>query len=181
MGVVEGEMYNLAEVDTKELGEAIDMIKDLSEAIYYCTVTKAMEESEKQQHSSQQMYYTPMPDRMYYSGDGRTSSSNGNSSSHNGNESSSSNGRYYTEREYPSMMQRDMKEGRSPQSRRMYMEGKEARMDKTYQMRELEKYVQELTQDIIEMVEDASPEEKQYLSKKISVLANKITQLNDQH
>ena len=31
------------------------------------------------------------------------------------------------------------------------------------------------------MVEDASPEEKQYLSKKISVLANKITQLNDQH
>ena len=143
MGVVEGEMYNLAEVDTKELGEAIDMIKDLSEAIYYCTVTKAMEKSE---HSSQQMYYTPMPDRMYYSGDGRTSSSNsGNSSSHSGNGSSSSNGRYYTEREYPSMMQKDMKEGRSPQSRRMYMEGKEARMDKTYQMRELEKYVQELT------------------------------------
>ena len=32
--------YVIREVDTKELGEAIDMIKDLEEAIYYCTVTK---------------------------------------------------------------------------------------------------------------------------------------------
>ena len=29
-------------VNTKELGEAIDMIKDLEEAIYYGTITKAM-------------------------------------------------------------------------------------------------------------------------------------------
>ena len=40
--VVENELCNLGEVDTKELGEAIDMIKDLEEAIYYCTVTEAM-------------------------------------------------------------------------------------------------------------------------------------------
>ena len=33
---------HLDQVDTKELGEAIDMIKDLEEAIYYCTITKAM-------------------------------------------------------------------------------------------------------------------------------------------
>jgi hypothetical protein len=58
------------------------------------------------------------------------------------------------------------------------MEGKEIHMDKTHQMRELEKYVQELTADMIEMIEGASPEEKQYLSKKITVLATKITQLN---
>ena len=32
-------------------------------------------------------------------------------------------------------------------------------------MRELEKYMQELTQDIVEMIGDASPEEKQYLEK----------------
>lgn len=30
-------------VDTKELGEAVDMVKDLAEAIYYCSVTDAME------------------------------------------------------------------------------------------------------------------------------------------
>ena len=56
---------NLQSVDTKELGEAVDMIKDLSEAIYYCTITEAMESDEmdgeskgKGQHGSR--YYTPM-------------------------------------------------------------------------------------------------------------------------
>ena len=33
---VEQEMCNLPEVNAEELGEAIDMIKDLEEAIYYC-------------------------------------------------------------------------------------------------------------------------------------------------
>ena len=167
VGIIELEMHNLGEADTKELGEAIDMVKDLSEAIYYCTITKAMEHSEEESH---QMYYAPMPDRMYYNGNGRTS-----------NGSDRSNGRgskptpYYIEREMPM----DKWEGRSPRSRKMYMEGKEMHMDKASQMRELEKYMQELTQDVVEMVEDASPEEKQYLSKKISMLANKIGQLSD--
>ena len=39
---VEEQVECLSEVNTKELGEAIDMIKDLEEAIYYCTVTEAM-------------------------------------------------------------------------------------------------------------------------------------------
>ena len=43
-------------------------------------------------------------------------------------------------------------------------------------MRELEKYMQELTQDVVEMIEGSSPEERQYLSKKISALATKLTQ-----
>ena len=58
---------NLQQVDAKELGEAIDMIKDLEEAIYYCTITKAMndEESwEKKGHQSP-MYYQDMG-REYY-------------------------------------------------------------------------------------------------------------------
>ena len=76
----------------------------------------------------------------------------------------------------------DSREGRSPRSRRMYMEAKETHQDKTVQMRELEKYMQELASDIIEMIEDASTEERQYLSKKISALATKLTtQANGQH
>ena len=43
MCAVEMQLCDLSEVDTKELGEAIDMIKDLEEAIYYCTVTEAMQ------------------------------------------------------------------------------------------------------------------------------------------
>ena len=69
-----------------------------------------------------------------------------------------------------------MNEGRSYRSRKNYIESKEMHKDRTTQMRELEKYAQELTQDIVEMIEGASPEEKQYLSKKITALANKITQ-----
>jgi polyhydroxyalkanoate synthesis regulator phasin len=61
------------------------------------------------------------------------------------------------------------------------MEAKETHQDKTSQMRELEKYMQELTQDIVEMIEDSSQEEKQYLSKRISALSTKVAQLNDQH
>lgn len=33
-------------VNTEELGEVVDMIKDLSEACYYCSIVEAMEESE---------------------------------------------------------------------------------------------------------------------------------------
>jgi len=46
---VQGQMSNLAQADTHEMGEAIDMIKDLEEAMYYCSITKAMEDREKEE------------------------------------------------------------------------------------------------------------------------------------
>ena len=58
----------------------------------------------------------------------------------------------------------------------MYMDEKHTK-DKATQLRELEKYMQELTGDMVEMIQDASPEEKQYLEKKISALASKIGQM----
>ena len=39
MNCVQGQLGDLSKVDAEELGEAVDMIKDLSEAIYYCTIT----------------------------------------------------------------------------------------------------------------------------------------------
>ena len=66
MAQVQAQMGHLEQVDTKELGEVIDMIKDLSEAIYYCTITEAMEEKDKEK----EVYYYPMDSskggRMYY-------------------------------------------------------------------------------------------------------------------
>ena len=41
-------------------------------------------------------------------------------------------------------------------------------------MQELEKYAQELTNDLVEMIEDSTPEEKQFLSNRIAALATKI-------
>lgn len=192
MCAVESQMYHLDQVDTKELGEAIDMIKDLEEAIYYCTITKAMEEGEKQGkgygHGEDEMYYRERNyprdmdrsnGRMYYPemqySERYYSNGNGNSSSNGGNNSSSST-RNFSEKEMPMSMY-DYREGRSPKNRRMYMEAKETHQDKVTQMRELEKYMQELSQDIVDMIGDASPEEKQYLEKKLTTLASKVSQM----
>ena len=139
--VVENELCNLGEVDTKELGEAIDMIKDLEEAIYYATVTEAMNKPGKEWEMKKSDHHQNIDnDRMYYD----------------------------------EPIWRDEYGGRSPMSRKMYMEAKHMNKDKATQLRELEKYMQELSQDITEMIADASPEEKQYLEKKITALASKI-------
>ena len=42
VSVLELQFKNLDGVCTKELGEAIDIVKDLEEAIYYHTITEAM-------------------------------------------------------------------------------------------------------------------------------------------
>ena len=134
MACIQTQMGRLDEVNTEELGEAIDMIKDLSEAIYYCTITEAMKEKEK---DNKDIYY-------------------------------------YTEREIPMDFARDYREGRSPMQRRMYMESKEMHHNRDVQIKELEKYIQELTSDIMEMIKDATPEEKRMLQNKLTALATKI-------
>ena len=48
MSSVQSQLGNLDNVDAKELGEAVDMIKDLSEAIYYCKIKKEMEECKEE-------------------------------------------------------------------------------------------------------------------------------------
>lgn len=174
---VSGQMGRLDQVDAKELGEVVDMLKDLEEACYYAKITEAMEKSEEEQK-----YYTEYRPysrdylrdmdkdygRMYYGGD----RSGGHDAG--GYETSKSGGAmYYTERPYP-MELRDRREGRSPMSRKMYMESKELHKDKTTQLKDLEHYMQELSVDIAEMIDDASPEEKQMLQSKISALAAKI-------
>ena len=47
MGCVQAQLSHLDTVDTEELGQAIDMIKDLEQAKYYCSIVKAMEEAEE--------------------------------------------------------------------------------------------------------------------------------------
>ena len=47
MCAIEGQALDLQNANTKELGEAIDMVKDLEEAMYYAAITKAMKADEK--------------------------------------------------------------------------------------------------------------------------------------
>ena len=44
----QAQMNNLQNVDAKELGEVVDMIKDIEETMYYCTIIEAMEEKDKE-------------------------------------------------------------------------------------------------------------------------------------
>lgn len=185
MACVESQMTHLDQVDTKELGEAVDMIKDLEEAIYYCTITKAMkadEQEEKQSRHQQQgqmynsggndgsNYYTPMYYPPMYNDGSMYADSNMNSNS-GGNNARGGGSRGY--HDIPMGQMRDHREGNSPMYRRMYMEGKHQK-DPQKQMKELEDYMHELTNDIMEMIEDATPEEKQLLRQKITTLSTKI-------
>ncbi len=169
VSLVEGQMSNLSSVDTKEMGEAIDMIKDLAEAEYYCTITEAMNEKEKDEPK----YY---PVTTSYRNADRDSSTSYR-------DMDRSNGKMYfdeyryPEREVPFDM-RDYREGRSGRSRKMYMESKEMHQDKGVQLKELEKYMNELSSDITELIGDATAEEKALMEKKISSLASKISALH---
>lgn len=120
MCCVEGQMSNLQEVDAEELGEAIDMLKDLEEAIYFNTITEAMKGKKKEEW--------PMENSRSYNNGGMV----GNSRSYYGGESmlryTNNNGGQTTHSE-PSM-ERDGREGRSPMIRRMYMEAKHNQHDK---------------------------------------------------
>lgn len=220
---VGAQMGNLAEANTKELGEAVDMIKDLEEAMYYCSIVKAMEKREEEEKKEEKEgksrehhhYYTekyiPYPDpymmdgdyrdmdrdrgRMYYphrNARGQFSTNGthhyytdgmnpGSGSSNRGNAGSGMNGGYsgnsgshgFHEEGYP-MEMRDHREGQSPIRRKYYMESKELHKDKKTQMEELEKYMQELSKDITEMIGEASPEETTLLKQKLVTLIEKI-------
>lgn len=191
---VENQMSNLLEVDTHELGEVIDMIKDLEEAIYYCSITKAMEEKEEEKKVEHHYYTTYIPERdidrdewgrMYYP---RMRDSQGRylPEGRDGMRDGGSRRNYiefpdpYHEREVPIGL-RDEREGRSPITRRLYMESKELHKDKTTKLKELEQYMKELSEDIVEMISDATPEERQLLEKKVAALSTKIQQVNAQH
>ena len=169
---VESQLNDLSHSNAEELGEVVDMIKDLEETIYYCTVVKAMEDKEKEpqremmyypvmyynegRSNSNRMYYYPTHEyEPYYYGDAYT------------------RGMRDYANVYPREI-RDYREGRSGNSRRSYMESKENHEGKDKQMIELEKYMKELSGDVMEMINDATPEEKQILSQKLNTLAEKI-------
>lgn len=137
---VEEQLSHLECIDAAELGEAVDMIKDMEEAMYYHVITEAMLNHDTESEVE--------PTRMYY---GTTK-----------------------------MIMHDDEdeelEGHSAQKRKSYLEAKRHNKDKMYQLKELESYLQELSNDILELIGEASTEERQLLQKKISTLATKISE-----
>ena len=120
MDCVMDQMEDLASVNAEELGEAVDIIKDLSEAIYYCTIVDSMKGDHQEKHE----------------------------------------GHHW--------------EGRSHMTRKSYMEHKSKHMGKETLVQKMEEYIEELTADLMEMIDEASLEEKQMLAKKLATLASHI-------
>lgn len=181
VSAVQTQLGDLKKTDAKELGEVIDMIKDLEEAMYYCSITEAMEKSaeEKEQGNMNVNYYM---EPMYYRGQSRDSMGRYTSdSSQSGSMGQSSGTRNYVPyMEYAPYMMRDNRwrdehfGDKSGISRRMYMEGKQYHGDDQQSMKELEHYITDLGEDLTDMIKESSQEEKQVLSTKLQQLATKI-------
>ena len=124
---VEKQMEDLEGVCTQELGEVIDMIKDLSKAIYYDVVTEAMLETDElgEEIEVKKIKDTHDESHGYHS--------------------------YHA-----------------------YMEAKHKNSDNAILMRELEKYMGDISQDLLEIMKNAAPEEKSYLNKKMNSLISKL-------
>lgn len=105
ISTVQSQLGDLKKTNAKELGEVVDMIKDLEEAMYYCSIIQAMEKTPKEE--SKISYYSE-PHYHMESNDTKP---------------------YVPYMEYAPYMMRDKEwreehPGRSYYSRRMYMEGK---------------------------------------------------------
>ena len=191
-------------LDTKEMGEVADIIKDLCEAEYYAKISKAMDESE---YGEGYDMNGPMEERRYYRGQPRDSRgrymSGGRRMGYHEpmyhmtpemyrehtpedyRDMDRHEGRmYYTETGMDHFagdgkMMRDSREGRSGMSRRTYMETKEMHPgntpeDKQKKVHELEKYMNELATDVTEMISGSTAEEKTLLKTKLQSLVQKI-------
>ena len=181
-------------VDACEMGQVTDMLKDLAEAMYYRTLTKAMDEAEDDE--IMEMFDRYGDGRRFYDhyrySDGRFAPK-GRGAYRRGYEGpywrmtpemykdmqeyrdmDRNTGRmYYTE---PSMT---MSESNYDRAKRNYTETKELHrantpQDKEAKMRGLEDYFKEISSDITGLLSDMTPEERTMLKSKISALATKL-------
>lgn len=181
-------------VDACEMGQVTDMLKDLAEAMYYRTLTKAMDEAEDDE--IMEMFDRYGDGRRFYDhyrySDGRFAPK-GRGSYRRGydgpywrmtpemykdmqeyRDMDRNTGRmYYTE---PTMT---MSESNYDRAKRGYIETKELHranttQDKEAKMRGLEDYFKEISSDITGLLSDMTPEERTMLKSKISALATKL-------
>lgn len=178
-------------VDTKELSEVIDMIKDVYEAkkelAEACFKKYVLEEMEKESEEGEE---ETDGERMYYRGQPRSES--GRFMSRNDGRRSN-RGRGGRRNYEPEMMYDDMDLDymQYGMGGRMYYggsgESEKSKYDKAkegYQqakqskdgshMKSLEEYAKEMTEDILDVVKDMDSAEKQLLKSKVQMLASKI-------
>ena len=176
-------------VNTEEMGEVIDMIKDLSEAEYYATITKAMNEAAeanimdryryadgrfapkgkgKRRGYDEPPYYHMYPDD--YEDTERMRDMDKKDLKRMYTDTGMMGDRLY---------QRDSREGKAGISRRTYMETREnhhgnSEEDKKERAKARKDYLRDMQMDITEMTSDAAPEEKQMWRNELQMMLQKI-------
>lgn len=137
--------------------------------------------------ASREPYINPNEMNRYYSGGGTSISEGGNTSggtsTMSGSRGSGSSGgmssggsSYYSDGRRDG---RSRNEGRSGRSRSYYMDAKEQNSgnsvnDNNAKMQSLEHYTKELSEDITEMIQNSSEQEKNLLRQKLKMMADKI-------
>ena len=184
-------------VDTCEMGQVVDMIKDLNEAEYKAVIVKAMKKADEEKEEYDKMLFRELKEE-YGEGAGRRYYDHYRYASVRfAPKVHGSYRRGYEEPPYyhmtPEMyrdMDRDthsrmyytetgMNESGYDRAKRTYTETKEMHRgntpeDKKAKMQELERYAKSLTEDVVEMVSDMSDEEKNLLRTKMQILMQKI-------
>lgn len=146
-------------------------------------IVDAMEKAEKEENMEAIVKYTDYPDRRYF--DGRMSNEmryrpfdSMYPEEYDRRDMEKRMGRdkmYYTEptRMSNMNMQHDIREGKSGKARVKYYEHKDT-ADNTTKTKDLNEYMDELSADVTEMIVGMSPEHKQLLKNKMTMLMSKI-------
>ena len=177
-------------IDTAEMGQVTDMLKDLAEAMYYRTLTKAMDESEDDEimdmfdrYGDGRRYYdhgrfAPKGRGMYRRGYDeppywRMTPEMYHDMEHYRAYDRKDGRMYYTE---PGQI---MNESGYDRAKRAYTESRDLHrgntaQDKEAKMRDLEGYFREISTDITDLLADMTQEERSMLKAKVSALATKL-------
>lgn len=187
-------------VNTEEMGEAVDMIKDLCEAEYKAVIVKSMKKADEEEEEYNKELLRALKDEYGEEGGRRYYDEYRYKTT--GRYAPKGKGTYVGRRGYeePPYMhmypERDMdreygrmyytepaathtSESGYDRAKRMYTETKEMHKantpeDKEHKMKSLDSYTKELASDITGMVADMSAEEKNLLRTKLSTLVSKI-------
>ena len=164
------QMGHLEDVDAKEMGEVVDMVKDLTEAEYYCEVVKSMKRATGGSGGVQEEgggWYDEeeQPYRARYD---RGEADRGGMSSSRGSNMTGGRANSYNQRT-----------GNTNMSNTSSYERGER--DLYYNMMEdlnpdlgLENYMSTMSQHLTRMIQEATPEEKHKLKETLTTLVGKI-------
>lgn len=180
-------------IDSKELYELMDIIKDCEETLkyseemkYYKKITDAMEKNSEEENSMYLDKYLPESRSRYYT---KPKISQWHIPYYDEIEPEMMdrdmdypyrNRMYYTEPKRirnmipeHEMNERDYREGKSPMTRKNYMEMNSS-MDKNAKIEEMKKYSHELVDDLTDMIQSASSEEKIALKQILTQFVSKL-------